>query len=188
MPTRSRNNSSKGTTKESKKATSRKTRAANPDYVFERLQEEYGSLDGVSIDDSLDLVIYSHLLLHLPFAESIKAYRAFKAQFVDWNEVRISTAKDVQDVVRHGDAPLELAIFLKEFLDRLFHEYHHVGLEFIRELNISEIRSFFKKSPGFAESTVHLLVQRTKEYPVLPLEGWMQPCLERLGLVSSSSS
>ena len=190
MPSRSKISSARGSKASSngKKTPAKKSRAANLQYVLPRLEEEYGPWPGLVLHDSLDFVLLSLLLLHLPLTEGWRAYRAFKSQFVDWNEVRIATAKEVQDVLRQAEEPLELSLFLKGFLHRLFTERHHVGLEFLHEMNISEIRSFFKKSPGFSESTVNLILERLKEYPVLPLEVWMQRCVERLGLVTPSST
>ncbi len=155
--------------------------ASGPMDILETLISSYGKLEGNEYTDSLDLILFSHLVLNMPLQEACRAYQRFKTQFVDWNEVRISGAKEVQEVVRAADDALELALFLKEFLNRLFTEHHHIGIEFLREMSLSEVRSFFKRSAGFGESTVHLLLVHHKDYPVLPLESWMQPCVERLG-------
>ncbi len=187
MPAKTRSTQPKNSKQAAKRSRSRAIRkSANLDYVYTRFCEQFGPLKAVEFHDPLDLVVFSLLLQGLPLPACLKAFRSFKSQFVDWNEVRISTAKEVQDVVRDSKEALELAIFIKRFLHRLFNEHHHVSLDFLRELSISDIRSFFKKSPGFAEATVNLLLERLKEYPVVPLASWMEPCLERLGHGSPS--
>ncbi|MCI0650734.1 MAG: hypothetical protein L0Z55_02500 [Planctomycetes bacterium] len=167
---------------------SKASHGARAETVHEKLREQHGGLEALPVTDLLDQFLLAHLLLQMPYAAAQKAYLAFKAQFVDWNEVRISTAKEVQDVLRGAAEPLEAAIVLKDFLHRLFLEKHHVGLEFLRDKSVSEIRSFFKNSRGLNESTVLLLLRLMKEHPVQPLEAWMQPCAERLGLVHRGST
>ncbi|MFQ5655802.1 MAG: hypothetical protein ACE5GW_13865, partial [Planctomycetota bacterium] len=94
-------------------------RVPSCEYLHGKLSALYGSLDRVPVGDTLDLVLFSHLIHHLSLADAIKAFLGLKGNFVDWNEVRISTAGDVQEMFRGGDGPLELAIFLKDFLNRL---------------------------------------------------------------------
>lgn len=164
-----------------------KKKSADPREILDAWRGHIGDIDGAEIRDTLDLTIFSHMALHMPLAEAVKAYQKFKSHFVDWNEVRISTAKEVQDVLRHGDEPLELAIFLKDFLNHLFTEKHHIGIDFLDDMTLSEVRSFFKKI-GFAEATVNLILATVKAYPVVPIDTWMQPCVERLGLVKKTAT
>ncbi len=152
-------------------------------HLVAKLRASYGGLDELALGEIVDLAIFAHLLVQLPLADAVRAYQTFKAQFVDWNDVRISSAKEVQDVVKEAKEPLEVAIFLKGLLNRLFTERHHVSLEFLREATLPDARAFFKKSPGYADSTVQLLLALVKELPVFPIESWMYPMVARLGLV-----
>lgn len=160
--------------------------AAKPikvDYLLEKLEEAHGGLaDLPPVLDNLDVLILAHLARTMPLAEAKKAFVGLKAQFVDWNEVRISTAGEVQDLLRSAAEPLELAISIKDFLQRVFLDHHHVGLEFLKTRTNPEIKSFFKKHPGFAESTMGLILERVNDYPVVPLEPFAQTFLERVGL------
>jgi len=159
------------------------------DYFHEKLLESQGGAESFPpIDDNLDLLILSHLSLQMPLAEAKSAFLALKTQFVDWNEVRISSAVEVREALKGAPEPLALAIFLKDFLGRLFIEQHHVGLEFLRDKSNPEIRAFFKKHPGFAESTVGLILERVNEYPVVPLESFAMAFLARVGLGSPEAT
>jgi len=163
-----------------------KAAAAKPikvDYLVEKLEEAHPALAELPPAlDNLDMLVLAHLSQQMPLAEATKAFVGLKVQFVDWNEVRISTAGEVQELLRSAAEPLELAIFLKDFLQRLFLEQHHVGLEFLRTRTNPEIKNFFKKHSGFSESTMGLILERVNDYPVVPLEGSAQTFLERVGL------
>lgn len=172
----------------SKNAAAAPKDSSKMDELFERLQEEYGVLDLSLVVDNLDVALFGCLVVSLPGQEALKAFRTLKTQFVDWNEVRISSAKEVQEVLREGSEPLELALVIKDFLQLLFTELHHVGLDFLRDKTISDIRSFFKKKTRIEEPVVTLLLERIKDYPAFPLEGGVQQCAEKLGLVAADAT
>ena len=153
------------------------------DYLMEKLHEEHGQLaDFPSLEDNLDLLLFAHLALQMKIEDAKKAFGGFKTQFVDWNDVRISDVSEVQEVLKGAYDPRSLASFLQDFLNRLFLEQHHVGLEFLRNLTNPEIKAFFKNYAGFADSTMGLVLERINEYPVIPLENVAMPFLERIGL------
>jgi len=150
---------------------------------MEKLHEEHGQLaDFPSLEDNLDLLLFAHLSLQMRIEDAKKSFGGFKTQFVDWNDVRISDIAEVRDVVKGAQDPLSLAGFLQDFLNRLFLEQHHVGLEFLRNLTNPEIKAFFKRYSGFADSTMGLLLERINDYPVVPLENIAMPFLDRIGL------
>ncbi|MEM7168270.1 MAG: hypothetical protein AAF581_22680 [Planctomycetota bacterium] len=155
--------------------------------IHEKLEEKYGPCDMSDVKNPLDLAIFAYISLNLPLEEAFRAFQAFKANFVDWNEVRISSAREVQDVLRAGDEPLEHALFIKDFLQRVFIDNHHVGLDFLRDRTISEIRTFFRKAGRFPDVGVNLVLIDLKEYAVVPLQASTHACLKKLGGVKSES-
>ncbi len=156
--------------------------------LFEPLAESYPDPHKLDFESHLDVLIFSMLADHLALEEAMKAYEGFLSNFVDWNELRISPANEVQEVLKAASEPLELALLIKEFLNRLFYEYHHIGIDFLSELTNSEIKGFFKKSPGVSESSLNLVLNRLKDYPVLPLDSESQRVVSRLGLVDENAT
>ena len=176
----------KSAAKKTPKASSKPIRF---DYFLEKLYEEFGTGGTLpATSENLDVLLFAHLGLQMPLGEAEKAFLALKTQFVDWNEVRISPTEEVKDVLKAATEPRALAKFLKDFLQRLFIEQHHVGLEFLRDRTNPEIRAFFKKHPGFADATVGLILERINEYPVVPLESFTMPFLERVGLATATTT
>lgn len=187
----------KGTQKSAAKATSTakspaKAKPGKPiriDYLIEKLDAENGPISELpETAETLDLVILSHLGIQMSLPDARKAITNLRTQFVDWNEVRVSPLGEVRDALKGADDPVDLAQQIQEFLNRLFLEFHHVGLEFLREKSNPEIKSFFKKSPWFSDATVSLVLERVNEYPVVPLENFAQPFLERVGLGTPDST
>ncbi|MCA8960403.1 MAG: hypothetical protein KDC38_07815 [Planctomycetes bacterium] len=170
-----------------KKVSSRR-KNADASEVLALLAKEYGPLDRVEFVDLLELSLFAILVERLPLASAIEAFHGFRAEFVDWNEVRISTAMEVQEVLKGAAEPLETALVIKEFLNRLFYEQHQVGLGFLQERNTTEIKSFFKKSPAVSEAIVNLLLAKIREYPALPVSAATFPLAERLGWVDPEAT
>lgn len=157
------------------------------DTIHDKLADKYGPIDMSGVNTPLDLALYAYMTLHLPLEEAARAFQFFKANFVDWNEVRISSAREVQEVLREGEEPLEHALFIKDFLQRVFLDNHHVGLDFLQERTVSEIRTFFRKANRFPDVAVNIVLMSLKEYPVLPLQPSTHACLKKLGGVTSES-
>ena len=171
-----------------KKVSSRKKKIPTSVEVLDRLSAEYGGLEEVELNDRLELVLFGILVERLPVEIANQALRDFRAGFVDWNEVRISSVEELSTVVKAAEDPRETAQAVKDFLNRLFYEQHHVGLSFLDDRNNTEIKSFFKKSPSISEATLVLLLQRMREYPALPVSSLTMPFVERLGWAQPDST
>lgn len=138
--------------------------------------------------DVLDLIIFHKIHFYMDGREALQAYRRLKSNFVDWNEVRISSIREIQEVLGNSPDVLELAIFIKDLLEFLHNERHSVDLEFLAEENISEIRRFLKQIKGMDATTINLILRVRKDYPVLPVTGPMENTFLRVGLVRRADS
>ena len=70
--------------------------------VLVTLEKRYGQGACLGNDQEiLDQFIYYLLFYHNPITNARKVFRQFKdeAQFVDWNEVRVATLREVEDVL-----------------------------------------------------------------------------------------
>lgn len=136
----------------------------------------------------LDLVVFHKIHLHLDQGNAAASYERIKTNFVDWNEIRISSILEIQEALGQGAESLAIAVFVKDLLDFLHKERQILDMEFLAEEPNAEIRRFLKLIKGIDPSTVNLVLRLRKEYPVLPIEANMEPALERLGLVRSADN
>ena len=138
--------------------------------------------------DALDTLMLGALTSKMPLKEVLKSWDLLRTQFVDWNEIRISSASEVAENFPKAEAPLELAVQIKEMLSTLYERRHQVSLEFIRENTLPETREFFKRSPDLPDLCKLLVLAAIKEQPVIPMENWAQGGLIRAGLLSESKT
>lgn len=144
-------------------------------------------LDGSYPMDVVDLIIFHKLHLSMPLAGALKSFRHLKDSFVDWNEVRISSVREIQEALATSPESLAIAIFIKELLEFVHREQQNVSLEFLVEQNLGDIRRYLRQVRGLDSSTVSLILRLRKEYPVLPLTRSMEAVLDRLGLLTRST-
>lgn len=148
---------------------------------------ETGDLPGLPPTDVVDLIVFHKLQLSMPFESALRSYRNLKTRFVDWNEVRVTSLREIQDVLASGPESLEVSVFIKEFLEFVHRERQRVSLEFLMEENLGEIRSYLKKVRGLDPATVNLVLRVRKDLPVVPLNRAMERVLDRIGLLRNAS-
>jgi endonuclease-3 len=138
--------------------------------------------------DIIDLLIFHKLHLAMAASKALASYRELRERFVDWNEVRVSSVREIQECIQEAPAALDLAIFIKDLLESIHRERHNLSLEFLAEQNLGEIRSYLKKLKGVENATIDMILLLRKQYPVLPLDQAMEAVLKRLGLSRSGDS
>jgi len=136
----------------------------------------------------LDLIVFHKLHFYMPEVEAQKSYRRLKTAFVDWNEVRISSVKEIREVFDGVPDCLELSIFVKDFLEHLHLENQSVSLEFLVERNLGDIRRYLRGFKGVEPATIDLVLRLRKDHPVLPVSAPMERTLLRLGVVRRQQS
>ena len=154
--------------------------------VVKKAYQQHSTLREIDDLDVMETVILGALVASMPLSEVLKAWDIFRTQFVDWNEVRISSASEVAAVFPKAKDPLQLAMQLKDMLATIFERRHQLSLEFIRENSISETREFFKRSPVLPDLAKQLVLAYIKNQQLIPLESWAQGGLVRAGLVAST--
>jgi endonuclease III len=130
----------------------------------------------------LDIIVFHKLHLLLPAEVALRSYHQLKERFVDWNEVRISSVREIQDELAASSGTLEFAVFIKDLLEQVQRERQDVSLEFLAEENLGEIRRYLKQIKGMDSATVDLVLRVRKAHPVLPLNHSLEVLLSRVGV------
>ena len=154
--------------------------------ISEFVQASYRRMNGVYRDyprDILELIIFHKIHFHAPEQDALQCFRRLKTAFVDWNEVRISSLREIQEVFYGTEDSLGLAIFVKDLLEHLHRQNQSTSLEFLADKNLADIRRYLRGIKGLDPATIDLVLRIRKEYPVLPMSAPMELTLTRLGVV-----
>lgn len=94
----------------------------------------------------LEVLIFAACLENAPYNAAEKAYGALVNEFFDWNEVRVSTRKDLCEKLTMLPDPLAAAQRVKRVLQSVFDKRYSFDLEDLRKQNlgkaVKQIESF----------------------------------------------
>lgn len=133
-------------------------------------------------DSILGTVIFHRLHLSTPADRALASFGSLSTQFVDWNEIRVSTIQEIREHLPTGADSLDTAVFIKDFLEFVHRERQCIDLQYLVEENLSDVRRFLRQVRGIDASTIDLVVHRYKEHPIFPLNPPTETILVAAGL------
>lgn len=134
-------------------------------------------------DPIVETVVF-HRLHHSTSADkALKSFSRLTTEFVDWNEIRVSTIQEIREQLPSGADSLDTAVFIKDFLELVHRERQCIDLEYLIEENLSDVRRFLKQVRGIDPSTIDVVLLRTKGHPVFPLNPTTEAILVAAGVV-----
>lgn len=132
----------------------------------------------------LEQVVFALLAAENPVTNARKAVRDFKDDYVDWNEVRVSSIRELEDTLAKSriERAGETAALLKSVLDRTFMELCRVELEQLRTEGPDRARKFVARLDMLKphEQQYALVASGCETAP--PLDPATERVCERLGL------
>jgi len=101
---------------------------------LDRLEKSLGSLKMLKDAPALEQALYLILREGTDFRKANKAMKLLEEEYVEWNELRVATPKEVIAVLkptRLGDLEDKVSRMLA-LLSRLFYDFHKKDLEFVK--------------------------------------------------------
>jgi endonuclease III len=154
--------------------------------VHERLCAEYGC--PVAYFHTLDPLseLVSSLLSHrTKNADSSRAFRALRARFPTWVEVRDAPVEEVQGAVSAATWPEQKAPRIQQIL-RLIGERREgeFSLDFLAQFPVREARDWLEALPGVGPKTsAAVLLFSSLRMPALPVDSHHHRVAQRLALI-----
>jgi len=130
----------------------------------------------------LDQVAFYQFFIHVGNAKAKKTLKDFREEYVDWNEVRVSSLGQISETVSAYGMTPEVAVTIKGFLNHVYNEHNSLSIEFLRDESNDNIRKFFSNADMLLHGTVAFLLMVNKESSVVPPEKPLKRVAERIGL------
>ncbi len=99
-----------------------------------------------------------------------QAFAAVSTAFFDWNEVRVSTVKELAEVMRNLPDPTAAATRLKQSLQSAFEATYAFDLEGMKKQNLGQAVQRLKKFNGTSSFTVGHVTQAALGGHAIPLD------------------
>jgi endonuclease-3 len=117
-----------------------------------------------------------------------EAYDKLRGSFFDWNEIRVSTVKELAEVLAALPEPAESAARLKGILQSVFESDYSFDLEQLKKQNIGAAVKRLQKLQGASPFNVAYATQTALGGHSIPLDRGTFGALVVLGVVSESEA
>jgi len=134
----------------------------------------------------LEHLLYACCLENTSYETADQAYASVSTDFFDWNEVRVSTVKELAEVMHALPDPSSAASNLKRILQGVFESTYSFDLEMLRKQNLGVAQQRLRKLEGSTEFAVAYVTQAVLGGHAIPVDRGLFDCFAVLGLVTEA--
>lgn len=156
--------------------------------VHKLLKKKY---DGKQVPED-DRTVLEHVVLGICLENSrLKAAQSalnrLKREFFDWNEVRVSSAQELEKVLDDLDQKAEKALRLKQMLYSLFESNYSFDLDYLQRKPLGQATKVLEKLEGVGPFVVAFTVQMALGGHAIPIDTRTVKALRRARLVEEGT-
>jgi hypothetical protein len=154
--------------------------------LYKVLKQHYKPLDVNGERPLLEQMLFACCLENAPYAKAEKIYQHLAASFFDWNEVRVSTVKELAEAMRELPDPEAAASNLKSVLQTVFEATYSFDLENVKKQNIGVGIKKLAKMEGASQFVVAYVTQHALGGHSIPLDRGAIELLYIVGLANDA--
>ena len=107
----------------------------------------------------LEHVLYASLLEDASFELADEGMAKCEQEFYDWNEVRVTTATELSQVLSRLPEPVKAARRMKSNLQGIFEEFYTFDLDHLKKENLGKAVTKFERMPGMTPFVLSYTIQ-----------------------------
>ncbi|MGL4943987.1 MAG: hypothetical protein ACRC46_12450 [Thermoguttaceae bacterium] len=115
-------------------------------------------------------LIYAACLENATTEAADRAMEILEEEFVDWNEVRVSTPSEIADTIPHLTEPLAAGERIKRALQAVFDSYYDFTLDDLLKKPAAQANQFFESFPSITPFMAAYVTQLALGGHVIPLD------------------
>ena len=136
----------------------------------------------------LEHLIFACLVEDSPQEAAEQVFQALKHDYFGWNEVRVSTIRELTDALKPLVNPAESAARLKQTLHSVFESVYEFDIETLKKQNIGQAAKLLQKYNGTTPFAVAYVTQNALGGHAIPLNHGTLITLHTVGVISDASS
>ncbi len=145
-------------------------RAALITKMYKVLKQHYKPVAVNGHRPLLEQMLYACCLENAAYDKADKTYEHLASSFFDWNEVRVSTVKELAEALRELPRPESAASNLKRILQAVFEDTYSFDLEPVKKQNIGVGIKRLEKMEGASPFVVSYATQHALGGHSIPLD------------------
>jgi len=158
-------------------------RAALIAKLHKVLKKHYQPVNPTPGRSLLENLLFAACLENSPYAAAEEAFAAVSKTYFDWNEVRVSTVKELAEVMKAASNPDAAAGRLRRSLQAVFEANFSFDLEPMKKLNLGQAVQRLSGYDGVSPFAVSYVTQTSLGGHSIPLDDGAIGALAVLGLV-----
>jgi endonuclease III len=167
------------------KTTERKTRSRLLRQVLGILEKARGRRRRRRRPDALETLLHSVLAGNGNDLLAAKILEKLHLELVDWNELRVTTPRDIEEMIAPLPDAAEKALILRRILHKLFRERHSLSLGHFKRFGQERLSQDLDELGGLNPAMRDRILLKAFDVNVLPLTEDIERVTKRLGLIES---
>ena len=153
--------------------------------VLRDLEQAYGKVVVLPEEPPLDHAVFLLLRESWDYRKAQRALRILQKDFVDWNEVRVSSPAELKSALSElGDKDLDVKVEkLRALLAALWKERNATSLDFLREMSTESRQKLLTNLAVLPQGVVQVLLQSLAGKETLLVHPSAIRTLTRIGLM-----
>jgi endonuclease-3 len=136
----------------------------------------------------LEALLFASCLENARHEQAVAAFAKLRAAFFDWNEIRVSTVKELAEVLDALPEPAEAAARVKGVLQSVFESDYTFDLEHLKKQNIGAAVKRLQKLQGTTPFNVAYATQASLGGHSIPVDKGTLGSLYVLGVISEAEA
>ena len=134
-------------------------RASLISKTYKVLKKHYKPVSTDTTRPLMEQLIFAACLENAHWAPAEEAFTALRGSFFDWNEVRVSTTRELGEAMRMLPAPTAAATHVKQILQSVFESAYAFELEGLKKQNLGQAQQRLKKFEGVTPFSLAFVTQ-----------------------------
>jgi len=161
-------------------------RAALLTKAHKVLKKHYKPVAPLTGRSVLEQLLFACLLEDAHQDKAEEAFATVQEAFFDWNEIRVSSVKELGEVMHMLPKPDEAATRLRRVLQAVFESTYSFELESLRKLNLGPAQQKLKKLDGTNEFSIAYVTQTALGGHAVPIDRGALEALYIVGIIDES--
>jgi len=167
------------------KTSERKTRSRLLRQVLGILEKARGRRRRRRRPDPLETMLHSVLAGNGNDLLAAKILEKLHQELVDWNELRVTTPKEIEELISPLPDAADKALILRRILHRLFRERHSLSLGHFKRFGQERLAQDLDELGGLTPEMRDRILLKAFDVNILPLTEDIERIVKRLGLIEN---
>lgn len=165
-----------------------KNRAALVNKVLKVVKKHYKPAGPLKDRSLLEHLVFACCAENSPYEAAERVFQTLTTDYYDWNEVRVSTVRELAEVCKPLNDPHDAATRIKRVLQSVFETHYSFDLEQLKKQNIGAAVKQIEKYNGSSPFVVAFVTQQALGGHSIPTNQGLLESLRIVGVITDAEA